>query len=64
MTEGGLFQRWNLTPYILIDFTYLDLKIKNDEKAYLLFHQRKRGVFHFSSWNLTPYVMMYFLIKI
>ena len=33
MTEGGLFQHFNLTPYILIDFTDLDLKTKNAENA-------------------------------
>ena len=51
--KGVGVQRLNLTSYILIDFIYLDSKIKNDEKAYHLFHQRKRGLslFNVEIWT-------------
>ena len=33
--RGGVnFQRWNLTPYIMIIFTSQDLKVKSGEMAY------------------------------
>ena len=37
--------------YIFIDFTDLDIESKNDEKAYLLFYQRRWGsLFNFEIW--------------
>ena len=32
--RGANFQRWNLTPYIMINFTSHDLKVKTFEIAY------------------------------
>ena len=42
-----------MTPYILIDFTYLYIKIKKDEKVYSLFDLRWRGG-HFSNSKADP----------
>ena len=67
MTEGGdvcrvgLFSTLKLDSVFLIDFTYLDLKNKNDEKTDLLFHQWRRVTFQ--RRNLTPYVMIYFTFQ-
>ena len=54
MTEGeGVFFNIKMTPYIIFDYTYyLNLKIKSDEKSYLLFHQRRRG--HFTTLKFDP----------
>ena len=49
----GPFVNWNYTTYILIDFTALDLKIKNNEKIDLLFYQQSRGC-HFSTLKFDP----------